>query len=125
MTCYIAAPFPERAEAVRVAALLRSKGIEVTSRWLTEAQPNTDAGARMNLLDVARADVLLAINPERWCESGTGGRHVELGAALTLGKIILLVGIRSHIFHYLNDVELYATADVAVASLVDRTAARE
>ena len=104
MKVYIAAPYPLKERAARMARVLALKGIEVTSRWLTQPNPNSDAGARMDLEDIAAADALLALNPEGWEEKGTGGRHVELGYALALGKPILLVGERSNIFHHLTSV---------------------
>lgn len=98
---YIAAPFPIRDRAVSVMHVLELKGIEVTSRWLKAPDTMTDEHARKDLDDVAAADVLLALNPDGWEERGTGGRHVELGYALALGKPVLLVGERSNIFHHL------------------------
>lgn len=101
---YIAAPYPVRDEAIRVMRMLELQGVEVTSRWLKAPDELTDEHARKDLEDVARADVLLALNPDGWEERGTGGRHVELGYALALGKAIVLVGERSNIFHHLAHV---------------------
>ncbi len=109
---YIAAPYPEREAARRVMLLLEHCGVTVTSRWLREPDILCDGDARKDLLDVAAADVLVALNPEAWCSSGTGGRHVELGYALACGKAIVLVGERSNIFHHLDDL-------VVVPDLVD------
>lgn len=98
---YIAAPFPTREVAIRVMHMLERQGIEVTSRWLKEDDTLSDEHARKDLDDVARADVLLALNPDEYANKGTGGRHVEAGYALALNKPIVLVGERSNIFHYL------------------------
>lgn len=103
---YIAAPYPLRDEAIRVMRMLEVGGLEVTSRWLKAPDDLADEHARKDLDDVAAADVLLALNPEGWANQGTGGRHVELGYAIALGKPIVLVGERTNIFHYLSNIKI-------------------
>lgn len=103
---YIAAPYPMRDAAITLMQRLETQGVEVTSRWLKAPDTLSDAHAQKDLQDVARADVLLAFNPDGWTDRGTGGRHVELGYALALGKPILLVGERSNIFHHLSTVKV-------------------
>lgn len=104
MKVYIAAPYPVRERAATMMRVMELKGIEVTSRWLKAPDTMGDEHARKDLEDVAAADVLLALNPEDWGDKGTGGRHVELGYALALGKPILLVGERTNIFHHLSSI---------------------
>lgn len=104
MKVYIAAPYPLRDKAATMMRVLELKGIEVTSRWLKAPDTMCDEHARKDLDDVAAADLLLAFNPDGWGEKGTGGRHVEFGYALALGKPILLVGERTNIFHHLSNV---------------------
>ena len=106
MKVYIAAPYELRDEAVRIKATLEAEGQEVTSRWLTQLDEEGDKGARMDLADVARADVLLLLNPEEYRRSGTGGRHCEFMHAWTLGKRVTILGVRSNIFHHLSDVRV-------------------
>lgn len=106
MKVYIAAPYPLRAHAIDVMHHLEALGHVVTSRWLKSPDELADEHARKDLADVAEADVLLALNPPRWEDAGTGGRHVEFGYALALEKQIVLVGERSNIFHYLSDVRV-------------------
>jgi nucleoside 2-deoxyribosyltransferase len=101
---YIAAPYPERAAAQRVGRALEAAGVAVTSSWLCLDDVPSEASAARDLADVARADVLVALNPDSWHDRGTGGRHVEVGYALALGKPIVLVGARSQIFHHLRAV---------------------
>lgn len=78
----------------------------MTSTWLRELDELADAYARVDLADVKRADVLVAMNPPGWERAGTGGRHVEFGYALAHGKHMVLVGERSNIFHHLSDVHV-------------------
>ncbi len=101
---YIAAPYPLRRNAVALMKALEDAGIVVTSRWLKENDTLADEHACNDLDDVARADLLVALNPPEWAEKGTGGRHVELGYALALHKWILLVGPRTNMFHYLSSI---------------------
>lgn len=117
---YIAAPWPIRERAIAVRRLLALRGIQCTAGWLTDARLSLDdATATMDLSDVARADVLVAINPVAWADQGTGGRHVELGFALGLQKPIVLLGVRSNIFHHLNLVRVVDDSEYGLATLAD------
>ena len=106
MKVYLAAPYGCRDYAIRIMRMLELQHIEVTSRWLKDdTETLSDEWARNDLADVARADILIALNPEGWENKGTGGRHVEYGYALALNKIVVLVGERSNIFHHLSSVK--------------------
>lgn len=101
MKIYVASPYELIDKARGVSQYLESQGIEVTSRWLAGENGDKSLWAQNDLDDVARADLLLALNPEEYRNKGTGGRHVELGYALALGKQIVLVGVRTNVFHHL------------------------
>lgn len=116
MRIYIAAPFQCRELARAYAQILQEAGHVVTSRWHgLEGEQSTDGDewARKDLADVAAADALLAINPIEWVNAGTGGRHVEFGAALTLGRKIVIIGVRSNIFHRMFNVKLIDTCEAS------------
>lgn len=113
---YIAAPYPIRDLAQGVMRFLEEAGLDVTSSWLKSEDHLDDKHARLDLADVDRADALVLLNHKEWVNSGTGGRHVEVGYAIARGKPIVLVGERSNIFHYLNDV-IVVPAEVAAGSL--------
>lgn len=107
MKIYIAAPFALRGQAAEIAQHLGALGHRVTSRWITDdSETIGDEWARKDLADVAEANLLLAFNPMEWKNIGTGGRHVELGYALALGKQVVIFGVRSNIFHHLSDVRV-------------------
>jgi hypothetical protein len=104
---YIAAPYEMREEAISIMHWLESQGHEVTSSWLRDgAFANDDPTARLDLADIDRADLLLALNPSEWRRSGTGGRHFEMGYAIHAGKQIVLVGVRTNVFHHLDCVRV-------------------
>lgn len=102
MKVYIAAPYEERAEAIRVMQVLEALGVEVTSDWLRDGGQDAPG----DLSDVDRADTVLLLNPAAYRDRGTGGRHVEMGYALALGKQVVLLGARSNIFHDLEAVRV-------------------
>ena len=117
LSVYITAPYPCRDRAVEAMNILEGWGCAVTSRWLKQDDELTEKYALEDLADVAAADVLFVINPEGWENSGTGGRHVELGYALALGKRIVLLGARSNIFHYISSITVVSTMEEALMIL--------
>jgi hypothetical protein len=96
---YLAATLRRREEMHRVRDQL-PQGLTSTARWLdvdplTRPSCQFDAGialsrfvARMCLADIARADVVLAFPRVR----RSSGLDIEIGAALALGKRVVLVG---------------------------------
>jgi len=118
MKIYLAARYGRRLEMVGYAADLESIGAEVVSTWIDghhETRPNIDEDAtpeekaiwaREDLYDVARCDVLVAFT-ERAGTSSRGGRHVETGYALGLGKPVCIVGPIENVFHALDEVSRF------------------
>ncbi len=103
LNVYIAAPYQMRDEALVLMLLLKDEGIGCTASWLTEAaEDDSDEAARRDLSDIGRCDAFVAMNPERYRNAGTGGRHVEYGYACALGKPLLLFGVVSNVFHRLS-----------------------
>lgn len=132
---YFAARSSRREELNRYRAELEALGIEVTSRWLA-AQPQdvrstySDGEWRALALtdqeDVLAADVLVCFT-EPDGDGGNGGRHVELGMALALGRHVIVVGRREHIFHRLPEVtvvESWPEALRLLAQSLDAAAVR-
>jgi hypothetical protein len=93
-------------------------GCRVTSRWLNgdSSTPATahageeGAAARLAAIayqdfeDIRGADVVVVFNPPAACNAGRGGRHVETGYALALGKKVVVVGARGNVFHWMPEV---------------------
>lgn len=112
---YLAACFSRREELRSYAAELRAHGFVVTSRWLdSQAKLRTEelrrdgrgaTVARMDLDDLRDTDICVAFTEAVDAgERGRGGRHTELGIALGLGQLVLVVGPREHVFHCLPEV---------------------
>jgi hypothetical protein len=101
---YLSARFGPKLELERYAEALTLLGIEVTSRWLTSATPELTDDAWRGLAAVAKADIeradalVLFAEPNR---VGGGGRHVEFGIALALGKRVFVVSALENLFQRL------------------------
>lgn len=116
---YIAARYSRKTEMRVVAAYLREIGLIVTSRWLDE-QISADAQlgdhspifyketARIDLDDIVQSDTLLFFSENPLVGTPRGGRHVEFGYALSLGKRVVVIGGPENIFHYLPQVVHYS-----------------
>ncbi|MEM7016617.1 MAG: nucleoside 2-deoxyribosyltransferase [Pseudomonadota bacterium] len=108
---YFAARYSRREELNRYRIELQEAGIEVTSHWLTADPPvpvSRLTAAHWRVLaetdrqDIVRADALIAFTESP--AGGNGGRHVELGIAIGLGKTIIILGEPEHLFHHLEQV---------------------
>jgi len=119
MKVYLAGMFSTIATRKAQAAELRASGIEVTSRWIDETVPHNvemKDVPEQYLAETAIADVedidaatffvefvptdreLVAATVQ---SSSRGGRHFEMGYAYHAGLVILVVGPKENVFHYL------------------------
>lgn len=129
MKIYLCARYSRRNELRAVREELQRQGHTVTSRWLdTEWEEKDSAGssaappeyrhefAVKDIEDVVAADCLIAFTePPR--SSGRGGRHVEFGAALALGKRLIVVGCRENLFYHHPRVEFFAETSEALDAI--------
>jgi hypothetical protein len=104
---YLAARFSRRAELNEYREELEGLGVKVTSRWLTDPTPDlTDEAwrelATKDVDDVRRADGLVLFADA--AGAGGGGRHVEFGIAMGLGKPTFVVGDLENLFQRLPTV---------------------
>lgn len=124
---YFAARCARLPELNRYRAELEALGVEVTSRWLTsEARDDAEYSeaewrrrALIDQEDVLSADTLVCFS-EPAGAGGNGGRHAEAGMALALGKQVIVVGRREHIFHRLPEVTVVETWAEAIRLLAQR-----
>lgn len=117
MKIYIAARFSRRPEANRLAQVLKSYGYTITSRWVKPDQTDlpetgiseqaTDSDRRRFAMedyeDVKACDWCISLMEEPRNNS-RGGRHIEFGIALALGKKLTIIGPRETVFHHLDQV---------------------
>lgn len=120
MNVYFAARYSRREELVRYERemIMAHRDdpmrwpINVNSRWLKGDHQITDDGmtddaneeqrqkfAMEDWLDILDADMVVCFTEQPRTGPTRGGRHVEFGAALALGKMILIVGPRENVFY--------------------------
>ena len=117
MMIYVAAAYGRQLEMRGVRTQLRQLGHPVTSRWLDQESESTEFGwsqatihsapvviqtmARRDLEDIEAAHAVFSFTDG---DLARGGRHVEFGYAMALGRRLFLIGPREHIFHCLGRV---------------------
>ena len=119
MKIYLCSRYSRRDEMRSVREELQRLGHTVTSRWLdTEWERKDDSGsaaappeyreqyAVVDMDDVLNSDCLIAFTEEPR-GGGRGGRHVEFGIALALGKRLIVVGHRENLFYHHPAVEFF------------------
>lgn len=115
---YIASLYSRRPEMEEHANKLKAAGFEVTARWVYGGEDDLDeeAIAELDIDDVIDADVVLSFTLPYGTMFKGGGRHVEFGVGVGLGKDLAIVGERECVFHHLPDVEQYNTLDEFISS---------
>ena len=143
MRVYLAAAWSRRVEILEVANRLEAKGVEITSRWLTEEE-GMNTGARepflrercyIDLHDVDECDILI-----RFTDPETQGnekyravlgsipitadvkllscaRMVEFGYAMAKGKSLIVVGGKQNVFDRKDGIVHLKDADELVKYL--------
>mgnify|MGYP001576247402 CR=1 FL=1 len=137
MRVYLAARYSRYVEMQDYARVLTDAGYEVASRWIrgdhelracgeSEAARWQRQWAMEDWQDVREADIVLSFTESPGEHSGRsrGGRHVEYGLALAWGKRCLVVGDREHVFHWLPEVEYYASWEEALRVLTGQAPVR-
>lgn len=102
---YIAGKYTSKDRLMTERNWLRCNMFDSETSWLDETW-DSDNGVPVHISitnamrdqkEVQRADILILDTID---DSMTGGREVELGMALALGKPTIIVGPRRNIFHY-------------------------
>lgn len=129
---YLSSQFEDGPVLRKVRDDLVTTGYRVTSRWL-DAESSTPATAlaheddaparlaaiaRQDIEDIQAADVVVVFNPRETCNVGRGGRHVETGYALALGKKVVIVGVRANVFHWMPHVTVVDDWGELMAAIV-------
>lgn len=142
LVVYLAGPYAARDTLAAYAHELMDVGYRVRCRWLDGTHelgpegPAVEAAradrirwAREDLQDVGGADILVsftaaAVLPVTEQHRGkSGGRHIETGYALALGKKVILVGEPENVFHWLPEVERHTDWHAALIALAGRLVA--
>lgn len=129
MKVYLASRYSRIDELNEYKAKLEEMGEIVTSRWLNgEHQLHGGEQARLvehvpldevpdigalfaqdDVEDVTAADVVISFSEKPGSEHSRGGRHVEFGLALALGKRLVLIGPRENVFHCLPCISVFSS----------------
>ena len=123
MILYVAAQ--DREGAAMVAAWLADAGHTITSRWVwttgdmrTKTLPVEERRkiAIMDEEDVRRATdgLVLLADPRGLCP---GGKHVETGMAIALGRNVYVVGSEENIFHCHPLVRVFSSVSELIKEL--------
>ena len=111
---YLASRYGRREELKGYRNVLESMGYKITSRWLNGNHEIKDGQseqvsdklrvkfAEEDWADLLEADIVISFTEIPRSTNSRGGRHVEFGAGLALGKVNLVCGPRENIFHYLK-----------------------
>ncbi|HEY5870360.1 MAG TPA: hypothetical protein VI542_33135 [Candidatus Tectomicrobia bacterium] len=127
---YLASRYSRYPELQQYAKELEALGHTVTSRWIrgdheirTDGQAETDAWqvvwAQEDLQDLQAAECVISFTepPQDVPGRSRGGRHVETGVALALNKMLVIIGYRENVFHWLPQVAFFETWDAYVETL--------
>lgn len=119
MKTYIAAKFSRREEMEQeIAPSLPWLGYEVNARWVFGGEDglSREEIANLDLEDVKNSDMIILFTHPREEPQPGGGRFVEFGYALALGKRCVVIGPKENVFMEVPGVEVYETWDQFVDS---------
>lgn len=97
---YLLERMPEAVVTSRWIDFTAEKHVDYTTADLNDRPGDFAEFALMDLYDLRTADTLISFGSD----GGRGGRHVEFGYALALGKRLVLIGQREGIFHTMPEV---------------------
>jgi len=118
MKTYLAARFSRREEMEELASHLPWLGHECIARWVFGGEEGLSREdiAELDLEDVRSCEMLILFTHPRGEPQPGGGRFVEFGYALALGKRCVVIGPRENIFMDAKGIEVYDTWDDFVNS---------
>lgn len=130
MKIYLASRYSRFREMQDYRRDLEARGHIVTSRWINGGHQIDDAGlsaqakeservrfAEEDLADLLAAECVVSFTEPPRSTNSRGGRHVEFGVAVGLGKRTIVVGSRENVFHCLPGVEFHLEWPQALDSL--------
>lgn len=110
---YLAAKLPRREEMEGYVPLFADLGYEVIARWVFGGEDGLSREdiAKLDLDDVAEAETLIIFTHPRGVPQSGGGRFVEMGYALALGKEVIVIGPHENVFTSATGVKVYDTLE--------------
>ena len=128
MILYLAARYSRKAEILKHAEEFVAAGHTVSATWFDEphdgqtqlnevSEDLLKVYAQRDLDEIRQADALVFYSESDQTMNRRGGRHVEFGYALALGKMIFVVGPHENIFHYLPNVKHFDTTKSVLEAL--------
>jgi nucleoside 2-deoxyribosyltransferase len=118
MKIYVAGPWKHRDKARIAADQLTLAGHTVISRWLREHEDSIhhvalQREAMHDVQDLEQCSAVVYLNIEK-----SEGKATELGMALALGKLVILVGEReNNVFLHLPQIQRVDTVQEAIKLL--------
>ncbi len=116
VSIYLASRYDRLVEMQAYRDLLNAAGYNVVARWVNGEHEAYDTDphlrhkfAQEDMEDVTRSNWVISFTEGPESNTRRGGRHVELGLGLGLGKRMIVIGWRENVFHYLPQVEFYHT----------------
>jgi nucleoside 2-deoxyribosyltransferase len=135
MRIYLAGQYARKLELREYAEQAKAVGIYVGADWLEESEaPEATLDsvsdkvrskyAQHDWWDIGACDEFVFFAEPQENQPPRGGRHVEFGMAIALGKPIVVIGQPENIFHYLPGIkiEFFDTWNSALAYLISRSA---
>lgn len=129
MRIYLAARYSRMEELRGYADELVAAGHVITARWIrggngipetAEVDMESQQFALEDYRDLQAADTVISwTEPPRVESTARGGRHVEFGLALAMGKRLLVVGPRENLFHTMPNVRQFDEWGPEVLELLD------
>jgi nucleoside 2-deoxyribosyltransferase len=110
---YLAARFPRREEMESYVIAFRGCGYDVTARWVFGGENGLTRSdiALLDLEDVAEADAIVLFTEGYGTHQTGGGRFVEFGYAIALGKELNIIGDRENVFMHHPNINCFSTLD--------------
>ena len=122
MQIYLAARYSRRIELCEYRKTLLLMGHAVQARWLDgnhqlDNDESTDVTAAIlrgkfaddDFQDCTQAEMIISFTEEPRSGHSRGGRHVEFGIGLAKGAVMVAIGHRENIFHWLPQVYFFDT----------------
>lgn len=110
---YLAALFSRKDEMATVADRLKSAGYGISCRWVYGGEDGLtrEEIAILDIEDLNQANAIICFTYPRGTMTSGGGRHVEFGYALAMGKECIIIGERENVFHHCPQVKQFSSVD--------------